>query len=238
MKHFVIALSALMLPLTAQAQRSDLRAIRAAQNLAADLDNLQLEAQEVARMAHAPVVSQKAREIARDSRVLARKVDNQIVRELERGTRDLQVRRALNQLEPHIRGLVYEAQSMRAPAARNLEFAAARVKQSLRALERQLSNGPGPGPGPFPPGPGPGPGPFPPGPGPGPRPQFEATCRVVLETLWGNDIQDFYGFARGASEAVAVNLARQDGQQLCQYALSGLNKCTVANCEANFVGRH
>lgn len=236
MKHFVLALSALMLPMTAQAQRGDARAIRAAQDLVSDLDNLQLEAQQTARIAHSPIVGQKAQQIARDARVLSRQVNNQILRELQRGARDFQVKRTFDYLEPSIRNLVYEAQAMRAPAARGLEYAANRVEQSLRALSRQLTNGPGPGPGPFPPGPGPGPGPFPPG--PGPRPQFEATCRVVLETVWGTDIQDFYGFARAGSEAAAINLARQDGQQQCQYNLAGLNKCTVASCEATRVGRH
>ena len=215
MKNLVLALSALLLPMTAQAQRVDVYAVRAAQNLVADLDNLHFEAQNTVRLANAPIVRQRAQQIARDSRVLSRQIQQEVVRELQRGTRTVIVARNFERISFSIEDTVRDALAMNAPAARNLSFAASRVEDSLRKVSYALhTTGPGPGPGPG-------------------RQGFEATCRVVLETIWGQDIQDFYGYATATSEAVATNLARQDGQRQCQYSLSGFNRCTVASCDAN-----
>jgi hypothetical protein len=65
-----------------------------------------------------------------------------------------------------------------------------------------------------------------------PPPEWDASCRVVLETLWGTDIQSFYGIARNeATPNRAVADARNDGLAQCGAAQAGhvLFKCTVDN---------
>lgn len=216
MKNILIAATLLLLPVTAQAQRGDQQAINAAVNLTVSLDNLNFEASNLLRNAQNPGVRQRAQQVEQGSRQLSRRVNNQILSPLQRGVRSSQVRQNLNSLEPSLDSLIYEAQSFRAPAAGRVERAGAEVGQALNRLRRQLNDGPGPG--------------------PGPRPgHYEATCRVVLETIFGNDIRDFYGFASAQSEAISINAARQDGQAQCNAARSGLMKCSVASCDASFV---
>jgi len=219
MKNLLIAFSVLLLPMAANAQRGDHQAITAAQNLSFSLDNLNFEASSLARNAQLPVVRQRAQQVEQSSRQLSRRVQNQILTPLQRGVRSNQVRQNLNRLEPTLDSLIFEAQSFRSPAAYRVDQAAGEVGQALNRLKRQLN--------------------YVPGPGPGPRPggQYQATCRVVLETIFGNDIQDFYGYAAAQSEAVSINLARQNGQHQCNAARTGLMKCTVASCDASFVGR-
>jgi hypothetical protein len=62
----------------------------------------------------------------------------------------------------------------------------------------------------------PGPGP---GPGPGPAPDsWYGSCRIVLETIWGDDIRDFFGTATARTENEAIRAARQVGLNACERA--------------------
>lgn len=58
---------------------------------------------------------------------------------------------------------------------------------------------------------------------------WHGECRVVHETVWGQDINDFWGQGQGRTEQEAVTRARQDGQNQCERARSGdaWSRCTV-----------
>jgi hypothetical protein len=67
-------------------------------------------------------------------------------------------------------------------------------------------------------------------PPPPPAPLWDASCRVVLEWVWGTDVQSYYGIARGElTPQRAVDDARAQGLAECESAASGhaLLKCTV-----------
>ena len=53
------------------------------------------------------------------------------------------------------------------------------------------------------------------------------SCHVVRETVWGTNIEDYYGTARATSQVEATNLAREDGKWQCERELGNLQKCTV-----------
>jgi hypothetical protein len=65
-----------------------------------------------------------------------------------------------------------------------------------------------------------------------PQQFWDASCRVVLETIWGADITSYYGTVRDeTSPDRAVQDARAIGQSECESARNGafLEKCTVDN---------
>ncbi len=73
------------------------------------------------------------------------------------------------------------------------------IMQEYRFVWLQCGNGPGPGP----------------GPGPG---NWQGSCRVVLETIWGQDVRDFIGAGSGRTESEAIRVARQAGLNACERA--------------------
>jgi hypothetical protein len=71
-----------------------------------------------------------------------------------------------------------------------------------------------------------------PGPGPGPSPRtWYGSCRVVLETIWGDDIRDFIGEAHGRTESDAIRASRQVGLSACELARPNDNfhRCITDN---------
>jgi hypothetical protein len=58
---------------------------------------------------------------------------------------------------------------------------------------------------------------------PQPGPGWIGNCRVVLETLWGQDLQDYIGSAAGATQQEAVQAAEQAGHYACERSRSGNN---------------
>ncbi len=74
-----------------------------------------------------------------------------------------------------------------------------------------------------------------PGPGPGPG-NWHGSCRVVLETIWGQDIREFFGAATAHTENDAIRAARQAGLNACERARSGddVHRCITDtnNCFA------
>lgn len=65
--------------------------------------------------------------------------------------------------------------------------------------------------------------------------QWVGTCEVVLETLWGDNVDKFYGVGEGRTQQEALVAAQRDGQNQCQAHRSNLTKCTLnnANCSAH-----
>lgn len=75
--------------------------------------------------------------------------------------------------------------------------------------------------------------------GPQPGRDWLGTCRVVLETVWGQDLQDFTGSALGTTQQEAVRAARDAGLYSCERARAGNNmqRC-VADTNRCFATRH
>lgn len=71
-----------------------------------------------------------------------------------------------------------------------------------------------------------------------PLPQeWAGSCRVVLETVWGQDYREFFGTARARSEREAIDAANQDGHFACEdfRANDNLYRCVTDtnHCFAN-----
>lgn len=54
-------------------------------------------------------------------------------------------------------------------------------------------------------------------------------CRVVRETVWGADLQSYYGTSRAQSKQQAISLAREEGVRQCERGRGGerLQRCVV-----------
>jgi len=71
---------------------------------------------------------------------------------------------------------------------------------------------------------------------PPPSGDWRGECRVVHEWVWGDDIQDYWGYGRAASRSAATQRAREDGNMQCENARNGnnLSRCVVveSSCDA------
>lgn len=59
--------------------------------------------------------------------------------------------------------------------------------------------------------------------------RWYGTCRVILETVWGDDLQSFWGRGISDTQQRALQLAQQDGLRQCEYQRYGDNfkRCTI-----------
>lgn len=59
--------------------------------------------------------------------------------------------------------------------------------------------------------------------------RWYGTCRVILETVWGDDLQNFWGRSVSSTQQRAVQLAQQEGVRQCEYQRYGdvLKRCTI-----------
>jgi hypothetical protein len=143
---------------------------------------------------------------------LHRDVNYEITRPLLAGESEFSVSRNYRELR---RGISRLQQSERyaSPLPRDIEESLRDAYWLLDELGEALENGrPGPGPG---------------------RGAWVGTCEVVLETIWGEDLQRFQGTGDGRTQSEAVANAQQDGMRQCQQHLNGgFTKCTVnrGNC--------
>ena len=75
-------------------------------------------------------------------------------------------------------------------------------------------------------------------PPPPPSRYWYGSCRVELETLWGDNVSDFWGPSRATSYNQAVRAARLDGLDRCERARGGnqVTRCVVDEnqCSATY----
>lgn len=59
--------------------------------------------------------------------------------------------------------------------------------------------------------------------------QWRGYCRIVLETIWGQDVRDYYGNSYASSQSEALNRARNQAWGTCEHDRnqSNLHRCVV-----------
>lgn len=152
----------------------------------------------------------KFQNLSQDARMLAQQVRRSVLNPLRQRRNINFIRQQARQLRPGFQRLQTTAGSILFMPV-DIRYSLQDVSQWQQALRQSLfgyTGGPG-GPG---------------GPGYGP---YKATCEVVLETLWGSDLQKFYGRAVARNPQMAVAQAEREAMQQCGARRSGLTQCTV-----------
>jgi hypothetical protein len=198
---------------TPQAFASRAETADVATDLRQDLTQLSGAARNVAENAESngnQVRAQRFRAVARESNDLAQDVRQYIIRPLQQGASQAQLRANFRYVnENQLENALQQINQMPENVAQRVRS----VRTGFRQLQRALNDNWGGG-------------------GGG---NWVADCRVVLETIWGADLQDFYGRARGPTQQAAVRAAREEGLNQCNYQREGLlTRCVVDqnNCSA------
>ena len=199
-----------------------------AQSLAQQLNQLSNLSFSQSQFARDPYVSGELSQLAYQTRNLSYSVSRDVVRPLYRND-ERQAKYGLQRLDREFQQATVTFRNVER-TARRLDPEVSRLGRSIAVTRNQLISSfdrfgrPG----------------FPGYPGVPGQPAFwQGQCRVTLETIWGKDIQHFYGQAQGYSELQAVSLAKRDALQQCDQRRSNLAKCTVhePECGAVRVGR-
>ncbi len=184
-------------------------ALQKAQELNQVLDTTAREAREVSIEAGRrgqQVRAQRFQALAQDARILAREVQTQIVRGLRQGQRIHIVRQNFQALEHNFDQLQSSA-SVIAAMPQDIAYLLRESQQLRRQLGRILRSIGGGG---------------------GGHGLLTAVCEVVLETIWGSDLERFYGRAVGHNPQQLIIAAEQQAMSQCVARRTGLTKCTVA----------
>lgn len=194
---------------------------QAAQTLRRDLNQLSQVAQNVANNANTNGNRQRAQrfqDLAIESNTLAQDVRQFVLRPLQQGASQAELRRSARSLdERRVQNAVRQINQIPDNVQRSLRDARVSLLQLRHQLDADWGNGGGGGGG-----------------------LWLGDCRVVLETIWGTDLQSFYGRGRGASRQGAINEAREDGANQCTSSLrfGRLTRCTVDQGQCNAQRRH
>ena len=226
-----IMLILMLLPLTTVLEarrdtprRDDSRnnAIRIANKLTRSLDKMSRIAARVEERADNNGRARRSRKFRKVKRIANRmsgRIEDVIVVGLEDGVALPRLKRKFNNMKNAGLLRLEDALAVIRRMPPRMEDSVANYQASKRALTRALGNR-----------------------RPGGNGMFRARCRVVLETIWGGDIQNFQGRASGATRRRAIERAKRDGQTQCREELANMNgsfpfplyKCTVTNsCTVN-----
>lgn len=149
--------------------------------------------------------AQQFRRLSRSSTKLAADVRSQIVRPARQGAGKFILSQSFSRIDFHTYKTTLVGIYRLPYDIRDLNYDVDSAKRKLARLLRLGGGGPGPGPS-----------------------RWVGTCTVVLETIWGSDLQKFFGHARGRSKHEALTFAKQDAMRQCQAQNGhGLTKCTV-----------
>ncbi len=194
------------------------RAINLSEDLKYELTDLAQEARAEARAANRDRRKQKLLAVARQARELKQAINQELIPKLEREARQRRIKRVFdNQIKPEFQDIKFAIEDMRrVPYGITEEYDD--VRAAFRKLNR-LMNRSGDG-----------------GTGGG---RFVGQCKVVLETLWGHDMSEFYGTASARSQEAAKQQAKADALSQCRDngGDQGLLKCNVVGKECFATGR-
>jgi len=202
------------------ATRND--AANSARNLRQDLTQLAASTRNVAQNAASngnTVRAQRFRTVAQEANALSQDVLQYVVRPLQQGYSQAQIRNSFRYVNiQRLNQAIASINQIPARVSQDIQNVRMGYRQLQQAVNQNWGGGGGSG-----------------GGGGGGQGQWISDCRVVLETVWGSDIRDFYGRARGITQQRAVSAAREDGMRQCSYARQGLlTRCVVdnSNCGA------
>jgi len=121
--------------------RSDYRALRVAENLQNTLQNMAIEAMSEARFERIPMRQQRLRQIAQQSRALARTIDYTVVSAIRRGMPEFMIARSVSKLGFQLDRLLSEVRSMIIPNSRLIQHAR-RAESQYQRLSVMVRRGP------------------------------------------------------------------------------------------------